>query len=76
MTQETNDDAVVRGLRFAESIRNLDERSAMKIALALAGMNPSLFAQLAEVTRKQNLETPKSNLTLTPVPAKVADSNA
>jgi hypothetical protein len=72
MTQDN--DEIVKGLRFAESIRNLDERSAMKIALALAGMNPTLFAQLAEVTRKQNLEAPKSSLSLSPVPAKVVEA--
>lgn len=60
--------SVVDGLRFAETIRNLDERSALKIALALAGSKPRLFQKLFDGIRMQNL-VPPSTMKLSPVPA-------
>lgn len=69
------DGAVIDGLRFSESIRNLDERTAMKIALALAGTHPVLFRQISEVTKTQNL-VPSSTLKLNPPPAVVDDPKA
>jgi hypothetical protein len=43
---------IIDGLRFAEIIHRLDDRSAKKIALALAGSNPTLFMELYEATRE------------------------
>jgi hypothetical protein len=63
-----SDESIVDGLRFAESIRNLDPNSGLKIALALAGTNPQLFTKLAEITKKQNMSRP-STLQLSPPPA-------
>lgn len=57
--------SIVDGLRFAERVRNLDDRTAMKIALALAGSNPSLFLSIADVVRKENI-VPPSTLELKP----------
>jgi hypothetical protein len=61
----TETEMYVKGLRRAETIRNLDERSAMKIAMALAGASPELFDILYEVTRLENVK-PQSSLTLNP----------
>lgn len=41
--------------RYAEKIRNLDERTALKIALALAGHDKELFLTMHEMARTANL---------------------
>ena len=74
MTTVTNE-PIIDGLRFAESVRNLDDRTALKISLALAGSQPVLFSKLLEIVRNQNLApAPKSTLQLVPVPATVAST--
>jgi hypothetical protein len=72
VTISSEDSLVIDGLRFAESVRNLDERSAMKVALALAGLSPKLFKQLMDVTKTQNI-VPPSTLKLSPPAAIVTD---
>lgn len=64
----TDESKIIEGFRFAESIRTLDDRTALKIALTLAGTNPELFSQLLAVVKKQNLVIPKSTYELYPVP--------
>lgn len=67
-TPEINEpQSILNGLRFAESIRNLDERTALKIALALAGSEPELFIKISNLVRTQNL-IPSSTYELKPVP--------
>lgn len=61
-----NDQIIIDGLRLAENIRNLDERTALKIALALAGSDPTTFAKIFNLVRTQNL-VPPSTLKLSPV---------
>ncbi len=58
---------IMEGLKFAESIRNLDERTSLKITLALAGTYPEIYTKLIEITKTQNL-IPPSTLQLSPVP--------
>jgi hypothetical protein len=55
MADQTTPDhkTITDGLRYAETIQKLDDRSAKKIALALAGINPALFMELREATRDQ-----------------------
>lgn len=59
------DQIIIDGLRLAESIRNLDERTALKIALALAGTDPALFSKISNLVKTQNL-VPPSTLKLKP----------
>lgn len=68
MTEQT-DDAIINGLRLAESVRSLDERTALKVALALAGWHPELYSQILTIVRSQNM-VPASTLVLNPPNAK------
>ena len=65
MTTQFTDDVIAKGAQFIESVRTLDERRGLKVALALAGISPNLFTQLLSVVRSQET-TPSSTLELNP----------
>ena len=67
MTTQFKDDEIVKGSQFIASIRDLNERMGLKVALALAGVSPALFTQLLTVVK--SLETaPVSTLSQAEVP--------
>lgn len=69
LVESKDDQLIIDGLRLAESIRNLSERTALKICLALAGTDPITFIKIFNLIRTQNL-VPPSTLELKPVTAK------
>lgn len=61
------DEDIVKGLAYADSVRTLNDRMGLKVALALAGTSPELFTQLLNVIKAQE-SAPVSTLDPAVVP--------